>query len=352
MRLLYLAGRELSYPRNDVILRAIKQLGNVEIIGLTNRPNSLILSSIYIAFKAFPKLLFNKYDLIFVGFFGYLLIYFVSLFSKRPIIFDAFISTFDTLSGDRKVIGPKSLLGRLAFGLDRTATHLASKIILDTPLHADFFVETFNISPEKVYTLPVGCNEDLFYPQPQINKDNSFSNILFYSSYMPLHGVETVVKAAKLLQSESIEFRLIGEGPCYKDVQQLVKTLKIKNIDFVDPVPLIEIPSEIAAADICLGGHFGLSSKAGRVIPGKIYQILAMARPLIGGDTPANRALLTHGESAHLSTPGDPEELANSIMILHNDPLYRDRLAAKGRSLFEKKCSEAIIKDRLLDLIS
>jgi glycosyltransferase involved in cell wall biosynthesis len=169
---------------------------------------------------------------------------------------------------------------------------------------------------------------------------------------MPLHGVETVVRAAGLLKSEAIEFRLIGKGPCYKEVQELVKVLDIKNINFISPVPLRLLPSEIAASDICLGGHFGLSPKAGRVIPGKIYQILAMARPLIAGDTPANRALLNHGDSAHLSPPGDPEELATSIMILHNDPLYRDRLASKGRSLYELKCSESIIKEQLQTLIS
>ena len=351
MRLLYLAGRELSYPRNDVILRALKKLGDVETIGLSNRPNSLIISSIYVTLKALPRLLLENYDLIFVGFFGYLLIFPVSIFSKKPIVFDAFISTFDTLSGDRNIIGPKSPSGRLAFRLDRGATQRASKVILDTPLHAEYFVETFNLSQEKVYSLPVGCNEDIFFPRPKKNS-RGFSRILFYSSYMPLHGVESVVKAANLLQSEEIEFRIIGDGPRYKEVQRLVKESNTINIEFKKPVPIKRLPFEIASADICLGGHFGLSSKAGRVIPGKIYQILAMAQPLIAGDTPANRDLLTHGESAHLSTPGDPEELADSIMRLHNDPLYRDRLASDGRSLYEKKCSESIIKRQIQDLIS
>lgn len=351
MRLLYLAGRELSYPRNDVILRALKKLGEVETIGLSNRPKSLIISSIYVTLRALPRLILGNYDLIFVGFFGYLIIFPVRIFSRKPIIFDAFISTFDTLSGDRNIVGPKSPSGRLAFKLDRDAAERASKVILDTPLHAEYFVETFHLSQEKVYSLPVGCNEDIFYPRPQ-NNNRSASRILFYSSYMPLHGVEYVVKAANLLQSEAIEFRLIGDGPRYKEAKRLVKETSTNNIEFIQPVPLIKLPIEIAAADICLGGHFGLSSKAGRVIPGKVYQILAMARPLIAGDTPANRDLLTHGESAHLSTPGDAEELADSIMRLHNDPKYRERLALAGRSLYEKKCSESIIKRQLQELIS
>jgi glycosyltransferase involved in cell wall biosynthesis len=351
MRILYLAGRELSYPRNDVILRALKQFGVVDIVGSTQQPTSIIINSLYIALKAIPRLVFTKYDIVFVGFYGYLLIFPVRLFSNRPIIFDAFISNFDTLSFDRKVINPRSILGRLAFGLDRKATQLASKILLDTSLHVEFFIETFGIPREKVYALPVGCNEDIFFPQPK-PKYNNVSTVLYYSSYLPLHGVETVVKAASLLQSEAIEFRLIGKGPCLKEVQQLVQDLDINNIRFESPVPLELLPFEITASDVCLGGHFGLSPKAGRVIPGKIYQILAMARPLIAGDTPANRALLTHGDNAHLSPPDDPEELATSILILHNDPLYRDRLASMGRSLYEMKCSEAIIRERLQSLIS
>jgi len=78
-----------------------------------------------------------------------------------------------------------------------------------------------------------------------------------------------------------VEFRLIGSGQTFKETKKLSKQLGLRNIEFLPPIPIEELPYEISAADICLGGHFGLTEKAARVVPGKIYQILAMEKPII-----------------------------------------------------------------------
>ncbi len=86
-------------------------------------------------------------------------------------------------------------------------------------------------------------------------------------------------RPSRLQDQADIEFRLIGQGPEYHRVRALADQLKLDNVQFLPPIPLEDLADEISQADICLGGHFGPSQKAGRVIPGKIYQILAMARP-------------------------------------------------------------------------
>jgi glycosyltransferase involved in cell wall biosynthesis len=80
--------------------------------------------------------------------------------------------------------------------------------------------------------------------------------------------------------------------------------------------------------------------------------MLAMARPVIAADTPANRDLLTHGESACLCPPGDPDALAEALLTLHRDPALRGHLAREGRSLYLRRCSEAVITARLGELTS
>lgn len=351
MRILYIAGRELTYPRNDVLLRAFERFAQVEVVGSRRRPASLLRNSLRLAFQSALRLPSRAYDLIFVGFYGHLLMLPAGLLARRPVLFDAFVSTYDTLVDDRQMLRSTSLAGRLAFGLDRAAGRLADHILLDTPQHCDYYARTFGLPLERFSSLPVGCNEDLFHPLPPGPARPGPLRVLYYTSYMPLHGVEVVIQAAHRLRGEGLYFRLIGSGPTRSAVQRQAQDLGLDNVEFLSDVPLERLPGELAEADLCLGGHFGGSPKAGRVVPGKVYQVLAMARPLVATATPANLDLLAHGQSAYLCPPQDPDALADGLLRLARDPALRQHLAAGGRARYLETCSEAVITARLQELV-
>ena len=344
MRILFLASRELNYQRLDVLLRAYQRLGQVTVIGYSKRA-SLVKRSIQVSLRAIPYLLSGQYDLVFVGFYGHFLMLPVGLLSRRPVLFDAFLSTYDTLCFDRKKFEPASLAGRSAYRLDRVSCQLARTVLLDTEHHVDYFSRTFKLPKTKFYSLPVGCNEELFHPS-MVAEAADF-RVLYYCSYMPLHGADIVVKAAEALKSLPIKFRLIGTGPQYALVRSYAEAHQLTNVEFISDIPLHQLPNEIASAQLCLGGHFGVSGKAGRVIPGKIYQILAMARPLIATDTPANKEILTSQETAWLCQPGDPASLADAINELYHREELRQQLRINGYRLYQTRCSEAQITRRL-----
>lgn len=351
MRVLFAVGRELSYPRNDVLLRAFRRFAEVDVIGRTDRPRSLLRRSLRLGLELAPRLLRGGYDLVFVGFYGHLLMPPAGLLSRRPVLFDAFVSTYDTLADDRQAIAPASPAGRLAHALDRTACRLAVHTLLDTDLHADYFARTFSLPRGHFSALPVGCNEDLFYPQVTSDRQGQDLQVLYYTGYMPLHGVDIVVEAADRLRDAPLHFRLIGDGPTRDPVQTRAQELRLEKIQFLEPVPLQALPAELARADICLGGHFGGSDKAGRVVPGKIYQALAMKRPLLATSTPANLALLEHGVSAYLCPPQDPEALAQALHTLAESKALRDGLAEGGYCRYRQACSEAVITQGLKRLL-
>jgi glycosyltransferase involved in cell wall biosynthesis len=79
----------------------------------------------------------------------------------------------------------------------------------------------------------------------------------------------------------------------------------------------------IRQADVCLG-IFGTSEKASRVIPNKVYQILASKKHLITADTPAIRELLKEGPCVHLVPPGDAKALASAILKIKTMKLHLD----------------------------
>ena len=349
MRVLFLTGREIQYPRNDVLLRAFRRFSQVTVLSETTN-GSLIGRSLQVGLQALSHLRSGKYDLVFVGFYGHFLMLPTGLLTQQPILFDAFLSTYDTMSFDRQIFGPQTMRGRLAFWLDRTACRLADHVLLDTEEQVTYFNHTFNLPLQAFSALHVGNNEDLFYPQSG-NRQDGTTSVLYYCSYLPLHGVETVIRAAASLKKEPIHFRLIGSGLEYRRIRKLADELALQNVTFIPPVSLTTLPDEIATADICLGGHFGNSYKAARVIPGKIYQILAMARPVIATTTPANQRLLSHRETAYLCPPHDPDALAASILALHRNPALRHHLAVQGRLLYEAQCSEAVITAQLTKLV-
>jgi glycosyltransferase involved in cell wall biosynthesis len=350
MRILFLAGRELSYSRNDVVVRALRRLGTVEAIG-PRQAGSVSLNSLRTFLKAWPRLLTQRYEFIFVGFYGHFLMLPVSVLARAPVVFDAFLSTYDTLCLDRQTYAPTSVPGRLAFWLDQSTARRARRVLLDTPQHIDFFHQTFGVSREKFVALPVGCNEDVFFPRPQTSGDNT-TRVLYYTTFLPLHGAEVVVRAAAQLRGEAgLQFTLLGDGPEYVRVRRLAEHLQVDNVTFVRPVPVDQLPQHIAQAAVCLGGHFGTNGKAARVIPGKVYQILAMARPMVAADSPANRRLLTPGLTAELCSAGDPQALAEAILQLKRDPDRRRHLAQAGRALFTEQCSERVITHELGRLI-
>jgi glycosyltransferase involved in cell wall biosynthesis len=121
--------------------------------------------------------------------------------------------------------------------------------------------------------------------------------------------------------------------------------LRVKSVRFLGRRSYEQLPTEMAASHVCLG-IFGTSPKAQRVIPNKVFDALAVARPVITGDTRAVREVLTHGENAWLCPPGDPEALAEAVLALRSDAAARLQLAHRGHELFRQRFSiDALSRD-------
>ncbi len=185
----------------------------------------------------------------------------------------------------------------------------------------------------------------------QTDIKNGFS-VLFYGSYIPLQGVKYIIKAAKILEEHrEIEFKLVGNGQTMKGNRKLAEELKAGNIEFIDRrVPIEEIPGYIAKADLCLG-IFGDTPKTLRVIPNKVYEAIAMAKPVITADTPAIHELFTDGENILLCRVADAESLAERILEIKNDGELRARIARGAGELFDKRCRPQVIAKELLQAL-
>ncbi len=348
LKVLFACGREPDYVRNAMALRALR--ANFAVVTVTEtRRGSLTLRLAIIALRLL-RALRRPHDLVYLGFYAHPLVPLVRRLTAAPILFDAFVSTYDTLCFDRGVFAPNSLGGQLAFQLDQAASASAEGVLLDTRAHAAYFQKTFGLHASAMHHLYVGCDEALFYPR--LAQSSDFFTVLFYGTYQPLHGVETIIRAAARLASERrIRFRIIGAGAAYRAARALGEQLGTDNVEFCDPVPFAQLPDEIAQSDICLGGPFGGSGKARRVITGKTFQFLAMGKPTIVSDSPANQELLEHGESAMMCPPADPEALAETIRALYTRPALRQRIGLGGLKLFRARLTAGRIADDLSEIV-
>ena len=348
MRILYLCGREPSYIRNLMLRSALQR--SYDVVEITSSSRSLVRRNAAVALR---YLLANRraFDLIVVGFYGQPLMPGVRLWADAPIVFDAYVSTYDTLCFDRCWFRPRSLPGRLAYLLDLWSCRWATRLLLDTQAHADYFMQTFAVPADKVSTVYVGCDEGLFVPRPAapraaLNSGRASPTPTFdvftYTSFLRLHGVEHILDTAKRLAGQrDLVFTVGGSGPRLAEMRRLANDLGLENVRFPGWIPFERLPERIAMADVCLGGHFSTVPKAGRVIATKTFQFLAMAKPTVVGDNPANREVMTHGEDACLCPMADPEALAETIHGLYRDVDLRARLASNGRRLFEQRFSLA-----------
>lgn len=323
------------YARNRVIAKALRRAGATVEDVMDHRPYPIRTPAML------SKAMRLRFDLLLVGYPGHSDVpAAVTLARLRgtPVVFDAFLSLYDTFVEDRRRMPPGSIRSRWPALVDRLSTGLADRVLLDTAAHIDFFVRELGASRAKFRRIWVGADDDVIRPMPRTG-DPAFT-VFLYASFIPLQGVDQVVRAARLLEEEGpqVRFRLVGGGPAYPEVRALASKLGVRSIEFLGRRPYEELAGLMAAADVCLG-IFGTTPKAGRVIPNKVFDGLAAGRAVITADTPAAREALVHGRHAWLVPAGDPRALAEGITRLGEDGDLRERLAREGRLRFDEAFS-------------
>ena len=180
--------------------------------------------------------------------------------------------------------------------------------------------------------------------------------VLYYGTYIPNHGVDVIVEAARQLQNNAdIHFELVGDGPEKEKAANLAKGYGLKNITFIEWLDKTELAQKIAACDVCLGA-FGDTLQASLTNNNKIYEGFAIRKPVISGDSPALPEAIKHGEHLYLCERGNPQSLADAINILKGNPELRKRLGHSGYHIFhenfDKKRIGLIFASHLNELLT
>ena len=170
--------------------------------------------------------------------------------------------------------------------------------------------------------------------------------------YAGLHGIaqglDQLLKVANLAQqcNDNFRFLLIGDGPEKSNLLEESKRLKLKNIEFREPLDREKIPEILSDSDIAI---IPLKQYIPGAVPSKLYEAMALEVPvvLIGVGEPAE--IVKKSNCGINVKPNDIKGIYDAIKRLTLAEGMRVSMGENGRATVKKQFNREII---LTDFIS
>jgi lipopolysaccharide/colanic/teichoic acid biosynthesis glycosyltransferase len=168
-------------------------------------------------------------------------------------------------------------------------------------------------------------------------------NIVFAGNMGPAQGLETVLRAAKIVESAApeVQFILVGDGIEADRLRARAAALAVQSVRIMPRVPQSEIGALLAAADVLLV-HLRDDSLFRITIPAKTQFYLAMGKPILMGVSGDAAALVEQAGAGVVVKPEDAQALAAAALELARLPKKDiSAMGARGRAFYEKELSAA-----------
>ena len=226
-------------------------------------------------------------------------------------------------------------------GLSDLVYRQADKVVVLGPYMSDRITGK-GARPDRVEEIPVWSRQDEIYPMPrfghplreQLGLADKF--VAMYSGNLGLaHTADEFIEAARRLRDHpEIVFLFVGDGPRMKEVRAAQEAERLSNIRFLDYFPREQLHASLSLADAHL-----ISMRAemtGIVVPGKLYGVMAAARPAVFVG-PAHCETADTIRQSHCGIAvrlGDPEGLVEALTTLADDSVLANELGQNGRAGF------------------
>ena len=179
----------------------------------------------------------------------------------------------------------------------------------------------------------------------------------FCLMYTGAHGIanslDTIVEAARLLDKthpHKFLILLVGDGP--EKTKLIERGAKIECLKFRDPIPKIEIPKLLTAADGLIITLKDIPLFRYGVSPNKLYDYYAAGKPVVVAVGGAVNQEVKDNHVGYTSEPEDTQQLAAAmIQLWQTCPEEREAMGQRGQELIATIYSRSQIATKLWHLI-
>jgi glycosyltransferase involved in cell wall biosynthesis len=252
---------------------------------------------------------------------------------------------------------PEGVAVRGLRGLARFLYRAADHIVTVGEGYKRGIISGYAISENKISVIPNGIDREMFTPGPRHNsireqygwKDKFV--LLYLGTHGLSHGLETVLDAADRLRDEAdLVFVFVGEGAEKARLQRRAADLRLSNVLFIDQQPRQRVPLFYAACDV---GIVTLRNVPlfQEVLPSKMFEYLAMQRPLLLSVDGEARALVEGAQAGLFVPPDNPQALVSAIRALRDRPEQLIDMGQRGRQYVLEHHDRAELAARYVTLL-
>ena len=270
---------------------------------------------------------------------------------NRTLLFDSLMSPSTALLEENKHGAPGRWLSHPLSWLEGRILRAADGVLTDTQAHRQLLIQRFGLDERRVYVLPVGADETPL-PHPPRQPDAPLQ-VLFYGSFLPLHGIPVLEQALTMLRDRPLAFLFIGGGDTGKQFAARCRQMDLTKVRHLPWVPFPQLLKQyLPTCDLCLGGPFGGTPQARRVITGKTSQALALGIPTLVGEIPESTDWGFQDRANCLLVAQDNSHAVAEALCWASD--HREQLpliGQAGRDLYQQRLSVACIRQQLASVI-
>jgi len=217
-------------------------------------------------------------------------------------------------------------------------------------------IDLYDVDEEKIHVIYNGVDVQKFKPnrdgvglRRELELDEEQKIILCVGRLYHRKGLTTLLQSiSKVVQKfDNVKFVISGKGfkKNKENLLRLTEKLKIENsVMFLGYFPDEKLPDLYAASDI-----FVLPALYEN-FPFAILEAQSTGLPVISTNVGGIPEFLKDNKNGLLVEPGDPEQLAQKILILLQNPELAEKLGRRGRRLVEEKFAWPLITRQVVDL--
>jgi glycosyltransferase involved in cell wall biosynthesis len=217
----------------------------------------------------------------------------------------------------------------------------------------EIVVRKAGIPSEKIVVIPNGVDTTVFNPETCEPKRifDEFT-VGYVGGVHPRQGLEPLIEALSELRAEGSEISLVvvGGGIMQAACEALARQLGVlEHVAFVGRVRWQEVPRFIAGFDLAYSGQVRMYEREMYNSPLKLYEYMAMAKPVVASDFEDARRVVRNEETGFLFQPGNKEDLERALRRAYE---LRDELPRMGAKAREEVVSAHDWLVRVRDIIS